>query len=51
MALNENYEEIVKYQKKYFKKQAEECWEREGGYTESVCEMYEKKAEMNEDSK
>ena len=26
-ALNENYEEIVKYQSKYFKKQAEDCWE------------------------
>ena len=53
MALKENYEEIVKYQKKYFKKEAEECWERvkkcEGrGCDEKMCEVYEKSARMEE---
>ena len=54
MALNENYEEIVKYQSKYFKKEAEECWEMmkdcEGkwGCNEDMCKMYEKNAEMDE---
>ena len=48
VVLNKNYEEIVKYQSKYFKEQAEECWEREGGYTEELCEMYEKSARMDE---
>jgi len=51
LALKENYEEIVKYQKKYFKKEAEECWERvkkcEGrGCDEKMCEVYEKSARM-----
>jgi len=27
LSLNKNYEEIVKYQSKYFKKEAEECWQ------------------------
>jgi len=47
LVLNENHEEIVKYQSKFFKKQAKECWEREGGYSENMCEMYEKNAEMD----
>jgi hypothetical protein len=55
LALNKNYEEIVKYQSKYFKKQAEECWgsvnkckEKYGkfGCGEERCEMYEKNVEM-----
>jgi len=47
LILKENYEKIAEYQSKYFKKQAEECWEREGGYSENMCEMYEKNAEMD----
>ncbi|MCK5122771.1 MAG: DUF4173 domain-containing protein [Candidatus Pacebacteria bacterium] len=52
-ALNENYEEIVEYQSKYFKKQAEECWKEiedcKGvwGCHEGRCKMYEKNAEMD----
>ncbi len=52
LALNENYKEIVKYQSKYFKKQAEECWKMiegcEGKWCgEERCEMYEKSVEMD----
>ena len=54
LALKENYQEIVKYQSKYFKKQAQECLEEvknystEWGYEKEMCEMYEKKAELEE---
>ena len=55
LALKENYQEIVKYQGRYFKKEAEECWERMkncagekwGCDGRKACEMYEKKAEMD----
>ena len=53
-ALQENYQEIVKYQSKYFEKQAKECWERmedcddrKWGCDEKMCEMYEKEARMD----
>ncbi len=53
LSLKENYREIVRYQNKYFKKQAEECWKRiegcEGKWCgEERCEMYEKNAVMDE---
>ena len=54
LALKENYREIVKYQGKYFKKQAEECWEKtkdcesEWGCGKEMCEIYEKEARMEE---
>lgn len=53
LALRENYEEIVKYQTEYFKKEAEKCREEiktcEGkwGCNEEMCEIYEKSAEMD----
>ncbi len=53
-ALKENYQEIVKYQSKYFKKRAEECWEElkdcNGGWrcNKEMCETYEKEARMEE---
>jgi len=53
-ALQENYEEIVKYQSKHFKKQAEECWEmmkdcdEKWGCEKGMCERYEKEAKMEE---
>ncbi|MCK5475425.1 MAG: DUF4173 domain-containing protein [Candidatus Pacebacteria bacterium] len=54
LALEENYQEIVKYQSKYFKKQADECWEMmkdcngKWGCEKEMCEMYEKKAKLEE---
>ncbi|MCK4799791.1 DUF4173 domain-containing protein, partial [Candidatus Parcubacteria bacterium] len=54
LALKENYQEIVKYQSKYFKKQAQECWEEikdydtKWGHEKEMCEMYEKKAKLEE---
>jgi len=54
LALKENYQEIVKYQSKYFKKQAQECWEEikdydtKWGHEKEMCEMYEKKAKLKE---
>ncbi|MCK5084123.1 MAG: DUF4173 domain-containing protein [Candidatus Pacebacteria bacterium] len=53
-ALKENYQEIVKYQSKYFKKQAEECWERlkdcdsKWGCSDEMCKIYEKEAKLGE---
>jgi hypothetical protein len=54
-SLKENYREIVKHQSKYFKKQAEECWEdvkkckeKYGEWCgEERCEMYEKNVKMD----
>ncbi len=55
LALKENYKEIVKYQKKYFEKEAEKCWERvkkcEGKWgcgEKRMCEIYEKSVKMEE---
>ena len=54
LALKENYQEIVKYQRKYFKKQAKECWERtkdcvsKWGCGREMCEIYEREAKMEE---
>ena len=53
-ALKENYQEIVKYQSKYFKKQAQECWERlkdcdsKWGCSDEMCKIYEKEAKLGE---
>ncbi len=53
MALKENYEEIIKYQTKYFQKEAEDCRKRmedcegEWGCGAEMCEIYGKSAEMD----
>ncbi|MEA1936625.1 MAG: DUF4173 domain-containing protein [Patescibacteria group bacterium] len=55
LALQENYQEIVKYQKKFFKKRLEECRERmrnckdeKWQSCEKMCEIAEKEAKMEE---
>jgi len=55
LALKENYQEIVKHQRKYFKKRLEECQEKmkncedeKWGSCEKMCEMNKKEAKMEE---
>jgi hypothetical protein len=54
-SLRENYKEIVKYQVRYFQKEAERCYEEIkncggdwGCGSKEMCEVYEKNAKMEE---